>query len=218
MSTPGPRIHGGSRPGPDRVQVDVPNQFKQVSVGIDQDRLVPALKNVSRAALCVVDPFRVAEGNVLHDAGERHVASLHDEMDMICHQAETMYATAELFHCILENEIQPVPVPIIEEYGISSIAAKDDVIDGAGIVDAGFACHGGNISENGRKASLTPSLFLHNMNMSGEMLIGIEEKLESVLEEQCWRHVDLSSPSEPSNISSIWNPGYLLFKSPHSLS
>lgn len=30
------------------------------------------------------------------------------------------------------------------------------------------------------------------MNMSGEMLIGIEEKLESILDEQCWRHADLS--------------------------
>jgi hypothetical protein len=40
----------------------------------------------------------------------------------------------------------PVAVAVLKEDGLAGIAAKDYMVDRAGIMDAGFACHGRNIS------------------------------------------------------------------------
>jgi hypothetical protein len=65
-----------------------------------------------------------------------------------------MNPTAELLDCILKDEIETQPVAITKENPIASISAEDDVIDGAGIMDAGFTRHGERISKNIRKSSL----------------------------------------------------------------
>jgi hypothetical protein len=62
-------------------------------------------------------------------------------MDVVSHQAEGMNPTTELFDCILKDEIETKPVAITKENPIAGISSEDDVIDSAGIVDAGFTSH-----------------------------------------------------------------------------
>lgn len=67
-----------------------------------------------------------------------------------------MYPAMEPFHGVLENEVKAVPVTVVEENRISGIAAENDVVVAAGIMDARFSCHALNIPSNARKSSLTP--------------------------------------------------------------
>ena len=54
--------------GPNRIQVDVPHQFKEIAVAIDQNCLEAALKKMAGAAFSPVDPASIAEGKVLQTA------------------------------------------------------------------------------------------------------------------------------------------------------
>ena len=54
--------------GPNRIQVNVPHQFKEIAVAINQNCLEVALKKMSGAAFSPVDPASIAEGEVLQIA------------------------------------------------------------------------------------------------------------------------------------------------------
>jgi hypothetical protein len=58
-----------------------------------------------------------------------------------------MYPAAELIDCVLEEEAQTVPVTVVEEDRFAGITTENDMVDGAWIMDAGFAGHGGTIAE-----------------------------------------------------------------------
>lgn len=66
-----------------------------------------------------------------------------------------MDAAVELFSDALEDQVQTVPVVISEENRLAGVAAKDDMIDSAGIMDAGFAWHGAMLHKNSNMSSLT---------------------------------------------------------------
>lgn len=136
--------------------MDIAHQFQQVGICIDEQRLVTPLEYMAGTGLAVIDPLRVTLGDVLHDAGKRDCADLYHQMDVVGHQAEGVDTAVEFFHRPLQEERQPQPVAVIEEYLVTGVTAQDDVIDGAGIMDAGFTCHRGNVSVNSRKSSLTP--------------------------------------------------------------
>jgi hypothetical protein len=51
-------------------------------------------------------------------------------------------AAIELLNGILKYQIKPVSVTGFKEDRIACVAAKNDVVDSAGIVDAWFSCQG----------------------------------------------------------------------------
>jgi hypothetical protein len=67
-----------------------------------------------------------------------------------------MDSAAELLDGVLEDQVEAIPVAIVEEDRVAGVAAEDDVVDGAGIMDAGFTGHAGRIAANVRKSNLTP--------------------------------------------------------------
>jgi hypothetical protein len=77
-------------------------------------------------------------------------------MDVVGHEAKAVDAATELLHSILKKQVEAVPVTFIEENRISGIAAKDNMVDGAGIMKTGFTGHAGIMAINVRKSSLTP--------------------------------------------------------------
>jgi hypothetical protein len=68
--------------------------------------------------------------------------ALHDDIDVVRHEAEAVNATIELLDGILQHPIKPVPVTVFKEDWISCVATKNDMVDSAGIVDAWFSCQG----------------------------------------------------------------------------
>jgi hypothetical protein len=75
---------------------------------------------------------------------------------MFSHLAEGMYPAPELLDGMLEDQIKAVPVAVFEKDRIAGVASENNVVYGAGEMDAGFTSHGGRISANVRKSNLTP--------------------------------------------------------------
>ena len=138
-----PRIVLGLRhqAGPDRVQVHVADQRQQIAIGIDQDRLVPPLKQVPDALAPSVDPAGVAERQVLHRPRQRQLAGLHHQMDVIAHQTEAVHPIAEAFAPLGQKLIEIASIRLGEEDVLPAIATKHDVVEPAGDMEPGLPRH-----------------------------------------------------------------------------
>jgi hypothetical protein len=89
-----------------------------------------------------VDPLGIAEGKVLHDSGERDVSYMDHQMHMVRHEAVSMDVMAETLGTFLQKKIETGAVFIGDKDILPGIASQDYMIEGAGIMEAGFACHG----------------------------------------------------------------------------
>ena len=87
--------------------MDVPNQFQQITVRINQQRLITPLKQVADPFFPVVDMPGVTKADILHDFGKRNLGNLNGKMDMIRHAAEGMNPMAESFNSFLKKQIKP---------------------------------------------------------------------------------------------------------------
>jgi hypothetical protein len=77
-------------------------------------------------------------------------------MQVIAHQAEGMNPAAELLDSVLDDEIEAIPVPVIEKDRIAGIATQDDVIQCGREMYALPTSHGGSVSTNVQMSNLTP--------------------------------------------------------------
>ncbi len=116
--------------------------MEQVGVGIDQNGFVAPLEKMAGAFLPPIDPESVAEAEVLHDAGQRHVADLNGQMDMVGHQTKSQQAMVVPLDAFLEKKKKPATVIIVPEDVLSGIASYYHVVQGAGKMDARFSWYG----------------------------------------------------------------------------
>src|SRR5512137_1956683 len=65
MRTPGVILRSIDHTGPHRIEVDVADQFQQVTIAVDKDSLVAPLEEMAGSLLPPVDPAGVAEGKIL---------------------------------------------------------------------------------------------------------------------------------------------------------
>ena len=70
-----------------RVQMDVPDQFAEITIGLTEDRFVAPLKDVPDLFVFAIVILAVAGQYSLHDSAKGIVLHLDQEMDMIRHQA-----------------------------------------------------------------------------------------------------------------------------------
>lgn len=136
--------------------MDVADQLHQIAVAIDQQCLVPPLKQMTGPLVFAIDELGVAKPNILHDAGEGYIAYLNGQMDVCRHEAEGMDAIPETLDAFLEQQEKSRAVTRIEEDVLAAVAAKNDMINGAGEMKAWFAWHGRSVDTNLRLSSLTP--------------------------------------------------------------
>lgn len=81
--------------------MEITNQFQQIAVGIDQQRLVASLEQVPLFFAPAVDVFGIAKAEVLHDAGEGYLPHLDSQVDVVGHQAEGVDTVSEAFDALL---------------------------------------------------------------------------------------------------------------------
>lgn len=158
MTGPEVLIRKSNHSGPDRVEVDVTDQFQQIAVGIDQERLVPPLKQMTGPLVFAIDELGVAKPDILHDAGKGNIAHLNGQMGVCRHETEGMDAIPETLYAFLQQQKKPRTVTRIEEDVLAAIATKNDVINGAGIMKSRFAWHARSVEKNLRLSSLTPRM------------------------------------------------------------
>ena len=157
MTAPGIVVSGCGNSSPDWIKVDIADEFKKISVGIGQKSFVSPLEQMPGPGSRMIDPLGETERDVLHDPGERNIIDLHDQMDMVAHQAEGMDTATKHLDGILKDQIEAITVAVVEEDRIAGVAAEDDVIESGRIMDAEFTGHAGSMPANVRKSNPTPS-------------------------------------------------------------
>jgi hypothetical protein len=88
---------------PNRVQVDVADQFGKIGICIDHNCLITPLEQMPYATFAPVYPTRVPSDYTLQNTGERDIPHLQGDVDMISHQAKGMYAKAVTLDTLLKK-------------------------------------------------------------------------------------------------------------------
>ena len=82
--------------------MNITRKLKQVTILIYKDRFVPSLKQMTNFFSLAVDISRITEPKVLNDSGQRSVANLYQQVNMIGHQTEGMHPMSISFNALLK--------------------------------------------------------------------------------------------------------------------
>ena len=119
--------------------MNVSRQFKKITVGIYEIRLVPALEEMADSLVASVEPLRVAEGKILHDTGERFFSHLKRYMNMVIQKTKGMNPMTKPFGPFLNQQTELRSVYSVIKHIILRVPAKDDVVQGTWIMNSWFS-------------------------------------------------------------------------------
>src|SRR6476620_125425 len=125
-----------------RAQMDVAHELQKIRIVIDQQCFIAALEQRAAAVELTIESLRVPKRQILERTGQRALAGLHSEMNVVVHQAKAMHAVAEAFDSFAQQRVEALAILVIEEDIALLVAAPDDVIEATGDMQAGFARHG----------------------------------------------------------------------------
>src|SRR5665213_1827273 len=112
------------------------------AASVHYEGFVTTTKEVPKILMPAVEVGGVGSEEPFHACHQVGVGSLHDQMEMVWHQAEGMH----LPPCFLVGFRQGVEeedaICIRFENGFAPVATIHDMIDGTGIFDSEFSCHG----------------------------------------------------------------------------
>src|SRR5258708_29764069 len=91
--------------------------------------------------MLVIEPSSVRGIEPVHGSGEVGLGCLNDEMEVIGHQDTGGEAPAEAVDDLGEEGEEGLAISVGAEDGFALVAARGEVIDGAGIFDAKGTCH-----------------------------------------------------------------------------
>lgn len=86
MAAPEVLVRSRSCTGTHRVEMYVPDEFRQIGVPVAEKRFIPPLKQVADLVIFSVEVLGVGEVDHLHDAGDRFLRCLDEQMHMVSHQ------------------------------------------------------------------------------------------------------------------------------------
>ena len=121
--------------------MDVFKQTEKIRILITQDGLVPALKEVADSTVAAIEVHCVGLIQPLHDFGQRNILRLDQKMDVLVHKNIGIDAAAGTVLVYREEQEVLLEVYGILEYPLLLVAARNDVIEGAGILNARFSRH-----------------------------------------------------------------------------
>ena len=90
-----------------RVQVNVSTQLAEVPIRLTENRLVPSLKHVPNLFVLAIVVLTIAGQDPLHDAANRIVLHLHQEVHVVGHQAIGVQKKGEFSFLVLEEAGKP---------------------------------------------------------------------------------------------------------------
>ena len=126
----------------DGVQYDIAADLKEMTVLLDQDRLVPALKEVPGPSVALVEQLGIDAVHLPHADGEITIRGLDEEVKMVGHQAVGVADPGIALVDVLEGVQEVLSVGVILEDRLLLVAAGGHMIDSAGIFDAEGTSHG----------------------------------------------------------------------------
>jgi hypothetical protein len=109
--------------------MDVAHQREKISVRVDQECLVTALKEMSYSVVASIEVLRVGRLKTGHDLGESDLARLDRQVDMIVHQAIGQNPKVE-FPVVEREPVQvPLPITIVPKNRLAFVATRNDVVN-----------------------------------------------------------------------------------------
>lgn len=123
------------------IEVNVSNQLKEVSISVQKNGLVAALKQVADSFFAVVDVAGVTKAEILDDFCQWDFADLDGKVDVVGHQAEGVEAMPKTVHSFPEQMIEAGTISNAEKNILPTVATENDVIDCTGIMNTRFASH-----------------------------------------------------------------------------
>ena len=127
--------------------MDVTDQFQQISLPITQDRLIPALEEVSNAPMPPVVVLRVSKLYPLHDLGQRNLAGLKQQVDMVGHQHVGVELKVVSLSVMLQSLQIDAAVFVVPKDILALVASDDDMVESALKLNPWLACHRENLRE-----------------------------------------------------------------------
>jgi len=127
--------------------MDVTDQFQQISLPITQDRLIPALEEVPNAPMPPVVVLRVSKLCPLHDLGQRNLAGLKQQVDVVGHQHVGIKLKVVPLSVMLQSLQVSSAILLVPEDVLTLVASGDDVVEGALKLNPWLACHWENLRE-----------------------------------------------------------------------
>ena len=139
----------------DGISVHVTDQRDQVSIFLDEEGLVAALKEMSDPPVSPVEPLGVGRMHPGHDPGKRERAGSNGQVDVIGHEAVREESEAEPLAVVGDSSEILLSIQIVSEHRTPLVSAGGDVVHGAGKFQPGRPRHGqrresgGNCITNG---------------------------------------------------------------------
>lgn len=79
------------------IEMHVAQQFQQILIGVDEHRVVALLEKMSCRTQVTLNDAGILTRNAQHQAAERRITHLNEQMHMIGHQAVRMKPSRESF-------------------------------------------------------------------------------------------------------------------------
>ncbi len=113
-----------------------------MAVFLDENCLVPALEQMTVPLVTFIEELGIDAVQLPHADGEIPVGGLNQQMIMVGHEAVGVANPVVSLIDVLEGIEKIDSILIVLENGFLFIPAGGHVVDGAGIFDAKWPCHG----------------------------------------------------------------------------
>ena len=133
-TTPRVSVNSPHEPGPQRVAMDVSDQFKEIPLRLHDYGFVASSEQGPSAPVCTIEALRVHPIHVPHKPREIRIRSLHQKMIMVRHQAECRYADIPHDRPVLQHLQKTEIILATKEDGFTPPSPVHHMIPGVGIL------------------------------------------------------------------------------------
>ena len=139
----------GNQSGPQRIEVDIANQFEEVGIFLADDGFVAVLKEMPGTVVTAIEIDGIACEKSAHEGGEPAMAGAEQQVNVVGHQRP-----GEAFDASLDEEFgqgleKPAAVGIVPENVATVDTADDDVLEEVGDVESCGSWHEGRVTSFG---------------------------------------------------------------------
>ena len=129
MTAVGKVLRSPDHLGPNRVQMNVPHQLRQILITLTEYRLVTTLEQVARLSVLPIVILAIGGQEPLHHPTDRVILSFDKQVDVVWHQAVGIEVERELRFLLGELREESAVVVIRSEDELPIVASSDDVVE-----------------------------------------------------------------------------------------
>jgi hypothetical protein len=128
-------------PSPERIQVEVADQFEKIGLLLDGDGLVPVLEEVAGPPMAAVEGPRVPREEGPHVPGERAGACPDQEMEMVWEESPRVDRERPYLDQACHPAHKVIPIPVVSEDRLSIQSPGHYVLEDPGGIETWATRH-----------------------------------------------------------------------------